>query len=134
MPEKLRIFLFEHIDSVELIEVLLFLRSQRDTPDMWKSADEVSQELRSNTNSVGSRLTALRSLRLAEEDSQQPGKYRFEPQSPELIELVDLLAQEYKLRRHRVMEVVFSSAKKARDFADAFVLHRDPRKKGESDG
>lgn len=84
--------------------------------------------------SVTNRLTTLQSIGLAVEAENDPGKFKYKPRTPDLDEIVTLLADEYKTRRHKVLELVFSSAKRARKFADAFMVTSTPSKKGEKDG
>lgn len=130
IPDKLRNFIFEYIDSVELIEILLFL-SDRESES--KTAVEISKELRSNPASVQNRLAVLHSLGLIRESESSAQSYQYSPKSEELGEIVRLLAQEYKLRRHKVFEIVFSPSKQARSLADAFMMRKGP-KKGDKGG
>lgn len=127
LSEKLRSFIFHSIDSVEVIEVLAFLRSRQ---TMWKTALEVSQELRSNQSSIQSRLQTLQAIGLVEENSTVAGQFRYQAKSVELDELAGQLLDEYKMRRHKVMELIFSPMKQALKFADAFIIGKDPEKKG----
>lgn len=125
MPEhdisaNLKQFIFEYVDSVELIEVLLFIRSNA---DKWFSATQISTELRSNPTSITNRLSRLASIGLIEKDNDQ---IKFHPESDELKDLVTELANEYLLRRHRIFELIFSSSKTARQFANAFIVNKKP--------
>lgn len=127
LSEKLRLFIFQHIDSVELVEVLLQLKNES---QQWQTAGDISRLLRSSQSSVQGRLTLLVQLGIAEEKSDSAGAFRYQPQNPELNELVTQLLEEYRLRRHGLLELIFSPAKQARKFADAFVLGKDSDKKG----
>ena len=130
LSEKLRNFIFQYIDSVEIIEVLALLYAQRND---WKNAIQVSQELRSNQSSIQSRLQTLQAIGLVEECPDNPGHFCYRPRSPELDEIAIQLLEEYKKRRHKVMELVFSPMKQALKFADAFIIGKDPNKKGAGD-
>lgn len=127
---KLKQFIFEFVDSVELIEVLLFIRNHS---DKWFSATQISSELRSNPNSISNRLSKLASIDLIEQDSAKD-LFRFSPQSEELKNIVSELSNEYLLRRHRIFELIFSSSKNARQFANAFIVNKANKTNGESDG
>lgn len=120
-------FIFEFVDSVELIEVLLLIRNN---PEKWFSADQISAELRSNPKSISNRLKRLASIGLLEQDN---GKdlFRFQPSSKELKEITNELANEYLLRRHRIFEIIFSSSKTARQFANAFIVTKSNKSDGE---
>ena len=124
IPEKVRHFIFEQIDSAEQLEVLLFLRQNQDK--VWTS-QEVSNELRSTPISVGSRLESLERLFLLEKSDKG---YKYHPQSDELRATVDQLNEIYKVRRQKIFELIFSPMKKAKHFADAFMVHK-PTKKGD---
>jgi hypothetical protein len=117
---NLKQFIFEYVDSVELIEVLLFIRSNS---DKWFSAAQISTELRSNPTSIGKRLAHLSSIGLIDQNQDQ---IRFRPVSEELKNTVTELSNEYLLRRHRIFELIFSSSKTARQFANAFIVNKKP--------
>ena len=125
MPEldisgNLKQFIFEYVDSVELIEVLLFIRSNS---DKWFSASQISAELRSNPTSISNRLSRLANIGLIEQGND---RIRFCPETSELTDTVTELSNEYLLRRHRIFELIFSSSKTARQFADAFIVNKKP--------
>lgn len=124
---KLKQFIFEFVDSVELIEVLLLMRNQ---PDVWFNAAQISAELRSSPTSIAKRLSRLAHIDLlAYKDDQ----FRFSPHTNELKDIVSELANEYLLRRHSIFELIFSSSKNARQFADAFIVNKS-KPNGESNG
>ena len=126
--DDVRQFIFDRIDSVEQLEVLLLLR--RDDEREWH-ADAVSRELRTNLSSVGKRLEHLAVLGLIRLVSAiEPKTYRYDPQTPELARLVDLVDEAYRVRRHLVFELIFSPAKRARGFADAFRVNKGGKKDG----
>lgn len=128
IPDNVRQFLFEHVDSVEQLEVLLLLRHQ-DTRS-W-SAAEVSHELRTNTTSVEKRLNRLAALNLLEADQALPPSFRYRPRSNEERAMIDALSEAHRIRRHKVYELIFSPLKRARNFAEAFAVRRLPNDGGE---
>ena len=116
ISEKLRNFIFEHLDSVECLEILLLLHS--DFSKSW-SADELASELRSNPNSAKERAQILRKsgILLPETDP----RFQYRSDLHEFNEIVDELVYHCRIQRHKVYELIFSPLKKARDFADCFV-------------
>lgn len=130
IPDKLRNFIFEYIDSVEVIEILLFLFERNQ--EAWTALD-ISKELRSNPASVENRLAILNSLGLVRLADESRDAFRYSPKTPELDEIVHLLAQENKMRRHKLYEIVFSPSKQARPLAEAFLMRKEI-KKGDKDG
>jgi hypothetical protein len=113
IPDPVR-KLIADIDSVEQLEVLLFVREHRSRT--W-TVDEINERLRSSATSVRARLDALAQRGLIEQDSRG---YRYEA-SPELDTTVAGLARAYAERRFTVIELIFARpTDKLRAFADAF--------------
>lgn len=131
ISEKIRQFIFEQIDSVELLEVLLFVRSHKDKD--W-SAELLAHEMRSSANSVSRRLENLKRLGLIQENKTDPNLYRYHLRNSELEEVLEELNDTYKVKKQKILELIFSPLKKGRHFANAFVVN-PPKKDGEdSDG
>lgn len=133
IPESVRQFIFDHIDSAEQLEILFFMRRQ---PANWWSAKQISDEFRSNEASIAARLSRLRVSGYVQEHADGSGIYRYVPQTAEMEAVLTSVAETYKLRPHKILELIFSSAKKARHFANAFVISQPPKDKdqGDSDG
>lgn len=125
-PSSVSAFIFEYIDSVEQLEVLLLL--QAEASRTWTKED-LSREMRSNPNSIAQRLQPLCHSGLVE---CIEGEYRYAPREPAQDAAVRDLALANKTHRHRVLELIFSPLKKARLFADAFRLGR--KEEGEDNG
>ena len=64
VSEKVKNFIFLYVGSVELIEVLMIFES--DEKRSW-SATSLADEMRSNPNSVATRISCLKSLGLVRE-------------------------------------------------------------------
>lgn len=124
IPLHVERFIADHIDSVELIEVLLLLKRM---PGHEWSAEEVSQRLYTSPASAANRLQALRSSRLASAtDGPQRTTYRYQPADGELARAADDLEKVYGTRRTTVINLVFSKpSEKLRTFADAFRLREN---------
>lgn len=127
---KLKQFIFEFVDSVELIEVLLLIRNHS---EKWFSASQISAELRSSPTSISKRLSRLAHIGLLAQD-EALDQFRFSPETDELRDIVSELANEYLLRRHSIFELIFSSSKNARQFADAFIVNKSNKPNGDSNG
>jgi hypothetical protein len=129
IPSEVRDFVFQNLDSVEQLEILLLLHSE---PSKTWSIDAISDQLRSNPNSVRTRLKLLLEQRhvLLEKDLNT---YQYQLRDPAAGTALDLLSQIYKVHKYRILEIIFSPLKKSRDFADAFKIGgKGP--KGEGNG
>jgi hypothetical protein len=125
IPEEVKQFIAERIDSVELLEVLLFLRAK---PEREWSADEISKELRSSTVSISRRLADLHTRELLFLNEELPPRYRYSPRTNKLVVTVDRLAEAYASSRARVIDLIFSKpTDKLRHFSDAFKLRKEER-------
>lgn len=123
IPEEVKQFIAERIDSVELLEVLLFLRVH---PEREWRADEVSKEFRSSPVSISKRLADLHTRELLFLNEGFPPRYRYSPRTNKLIVSVDRLAEAYASSRARVIDLIFSKpADKLRHFSDAFKLRKE---------
>jgi hypothetical protein len=131
IPASIRQYVFENIDSVEQLEILLFLRDQTKT---WHTSETIASNLRINPKSARNRLAHLHELGLLSQSPEDTEKFIFAPRTPELTDLVQLLGEEYKIRKHRVLEIIFSPAKRARQFAAAFAITKAGRNNGEDNG
>lgn len=129
IPERVKEFLFRHIDSVEQLHVLLFLASRK---EQWWSIDAIAAELRSNSSSIENRLKSLENAKIIQFNSES-NTACFCPDL-ELGEIVRELEVTYKVRPHRILELVFSPVKRARILADAFSIGSSKRDEGEEDG
>ena len=120
-------FIRDHIGSLELVEVLLFLHRY---PEAAFGPDAIAAELRLQPRSVAGRCQSLVKSGLVAEDS---GRCRFAGTGDQAA-LVGELAQAWASHRARVIETIFSKpADNVRIFADAFVIGGGD-KKGKKDG
>jgi hypothetical protein len=132
MSEIVKQFIFEHIDSVEQLDVLLLLHS---TPSQEWTVDDVTKSLKTNPSSVANRLARLKDQDFLEQtNAGNPATYRYKPKSPEIASVIDMVAQAYTVRRHTIYELIFSPMKKARSFADAFIVRGPPKSEDEGNG
>lgn len=128
IPDDVRAFIFEHVDSVTQLEILFLLQKN---PGKDFDATEAAKELRANLDSANKYLNLLHTVGLLE---QKDGAFRYQPKTSALDGLVGRLVECYKVRPHKVMELIFSTAKKARVFADAFNLTKSSTSEGDDNG
>lgn len=122
IPTAVRDLIHQHIDSVEQLEVLLLLHDHGDRD--W-SAEDVSQELRTNQESTAARLADLTARGLVAEGATRD-VYRYAPRTHDINAAVAGLAREYSVRRVSVITLIFAKPlDRIRSFADAFRLRRD---------
>jgi hypothetical protein len=121
LPDDVERFLAQHIDTLEQLEILLLLRSQR-TRNF--QAAEVTAELRLGPESAPARLADM-TARGFLAASGDPPRYRYDPENGETERLIDEVARSYAERRVTVITRIFSPrTDAARSFADAFKLRR----------
>jgi predicted metal-dependent hydrolase len=123
-------FVFQYIDSVEQLEILLLLYSQ--APKCWTS-QEISDFLRSSPNSVEKRLSTLQAQKTVLE-SDEKGKYCYQRTEERIEKALRELNESYKVHKYKILEMIFSPMKKSRDFADAFKLSTTKDDKGDRNG
>jgi len=121
VPENIKIFIFKNIHSVEQLEILLYLRKI----EKGLTEQQISSELRSTSASVSNRLISLQEMNLIKKIGTE---YKYAPETEELKQLIDLLDETYKLKRQTLLELIFSPLKKARHFAEAFIITKNSKK------
>lgn len=119
IPPDVLEFIFEHIDSIDQLDVMLLLRTHRSRE--W-TAQQVSDELRTNPGLAASRLAGLKAIGVLQDNGASPLGYRYSPATSDLERIVSDLAETYRVRRHKVYELIYSSLKRARKFLDAFTI------------
>lgn len=120
IPEGVRRFLLQCIDSVEQLEVLLHLHR---TPEESWSSESIAQALYSNPASIAHRLAGLHSNGLLTQTSAST--YRYHPKTAELEATVSQLAETYRQRRVAVITIIASKPmEKVRAFSEAFRLRK----------
>lgn len=123
IPEIVRRFITDHINSVESLEILLLLSTGTIRE---YTAEEVSRTLRTSLESAAARLRELHHAKLLVTvgEAESP-KYRFDPGSREAAVVADL-EKVYKTRRVSVISFIYSNpTDPLRAFSDAFRLRKD---------
>lgn len=119
MSAEIRRFISRNIDSVAMLEILLFLHRKKERE--W-SVDQITNELRSSGPAV-----ETRAQQLVKKGFLKPGasklSYRYQPESEELARPVEKLAKLYSQYQLRVIDQIYSPAKTAaQELADAFRI------------
>lgn len=108
------------IDSVGQLEILLFLHAQA---GQRSTARQINDRLLSNLSSVENRLERLIARGLVRSEGSGPDRtYAYAPDSAQRGASVDRLALTYQKYRGRVIDMIFSSTDRMRNFSDAFRL------------
>lgn len=122
IPDAVRHFIADSIDSAEELDLLLLLHR---TPDRTWDAESASQVVYSVPQSTRDRLVELARKGLAREAPGTPVSFQYGPQTPELEAAVDELASIYRVRRAEVVSLVLAKGvDPLRSFADAFKLKK----------
>lgn len=122
IPDSVARFLAAHVRSLEQLEILLLLAGQ---PAKEWSEGEVYDVIRSSHGSVRERLVELRNQGLLLAGSSSTG-FRFAPPSAEIAATVEALAQLYKERRVKIVEMIYAPpAEPLKGFADAFKFKKE---------
>lgn len=116
-----RDFLLAHVDSIELLEVLLMLAGQ---PAATFSAEEISDHLRTAPQSATNRLRHLQKHGLV--TVQPGGRFGLQPGAA-LADTLRQVAAAYRERRVAVVTLIYSRPSDVvRVFSNAFVLKKGP--------
>ncbi len=125
IPNEVREFIIDKIDSVAELEGLLLLSRNPETA--W-SVEALAQRLYTSpqqTEEVVSHLHSLGFLGVKEGDTPA---YNYQPLSPKLAELVDRIADAYSKYLIPVTNLIHSKPQsRVQQFADAFKLRKEDK-------
>ncbi len=123
IPDTVRSFVAQHIDSAELLETLLLVHS---APEREWTPEEVARSIYTVPASATRRLEQLVQMGLASSNNAANPAYRFAPARPALAGQVDALAAAYRAQRVAVINLIYNQPPDPlRSFADAFKLRKD---------
>lgn len=121
VPEAIRGFIDENINSVEELETLLLLHTH---PDMEWGATDISKELYTSIGAAKRRLAHLFAKGLAKRVGEQ--KYIYAPATAQTARIIGELALFYKARRVTIITLIYSKpSEQIRDFSDAFLFRQE---------
>lgn len=119
-PADVKRFILEHISSIEMLEILLFLHSQ---PERFFSIEQVLKEIQSSRESIEQRLDQLKNMKLVVKREGQT--FQFASVPPELKDHVDALKKCYSTWRLKVIEIIYSRPSDGITlFSDAFKFRK----------
>jgi hypothetical protein len=117
--DKVLDFLGRHIESIEHLEILLLLAQS----DKKWSASDIFKKIQSSKVSVEQRLNSLTALGLVAKDGI--GCFSFAPKDDDVRQMVNELAEDYRTRRVRIIEAIYTRKTDAvKTFADAFKFRK----------
>ena len=123
IPDGVRKFIAQNLESAELLETLLLIHSQ---PDRDWAPEEVAQAIYTVPAGATRRLEQLVAIGLASATGVSLPRYRYKPATARLQQDVDALAATYRLHRVAVVNLIYAQASDpAQSFADAFRLRKD---------
>ena len=122
IPDVVKTFIAQNIESAELLETLLLVHSQADRD--W-SPEDVARSIYPVPAGATRRLEQLVSLGLAVSDGTGSPRYRYRPANAHLGSEVDALAAAYRQNRVAVINLIYNQPPDpVRSFADAFKLRK----------
>lgn len=120
IPKEIREFLRRYISSVGQLDILFLLFKH---PDRFWTAQQISQELRTNQSLAQTQLEELAQKGLILVEGEMGARCCGEP---EHLESLTKLVSFYSLRRAVVIEFIYSQPlDRIRIFADAFRIKKD---------
>jgi hypothetical protein len=121
LPPAALDFITRYIVSIEQLEVLLAVYSE---PTRDWSAREINDRLRSQEASILKWLDALVGMRVVNVAGE---RYRYAPLHEDMNRQIAALADAYRTRRIKVIEVIFSKPNESLlSFMRAFELRKKP--------
>jgi hypothetical protein len=121
IPDEMKAFISDYINSVVQLELLILLYHRRD--DTW-TPEQVAGELRISEGWTATELSRLAARGLVAAAQGPPRSYRYAP-PPELELPIARLVETYGERRVSIINLIYSGPGGAlRSFADAFRLRK----------
>jgi len=119
IPEDVRNFILQYIDSITQLEALLLLRAN--PGERWDTVNAAKRlyTAERDIDAVLSRLCADELLSCSE------GIYRYDPRSEEKRLVIDRLAAAYGKQLIPVTNMIHAKERRIREFADAFRFRKD---------
>jgi hypothetical protein len=119
LPAELRGFLEDHIDSIAQLEALLLLRN---APDASWDPQATAKRLYVEDAQVHAVFEHLATHGLVRREGD---RYRFDPQSDDLLGAISLLADYYRTHLIPITNLIHAKPRRIQQFAEAFKLKKD---------
>jgi hypothetical protein len=122
IPDAVRAFLLQHIDSIAQLEALLLLRAE---PTCTWSAEMMARRLYITTQEAAVVLEHLAAHSFLTTPQDLPDRYQYHPASSEWADMVDRIAALYTQYLIPVTHLIHSKPRtRVQEFADAFKLRK----------
>ena len=122
IPEEIKQFLIENIDSIAELEGLLIVRSN---PEVLWSAHSLAQRLYVAQEQIENVLVRLHSLAFLAAKGDNPTTYFYKPRSMGLAHIVDQIAEVHSKYLISVTNLIHAKSEtRIQEFADAFKLRK----------
>ncbi len=123
LPAQVRAFIESQIDSVEQLEILLLF--YRNPERVW-SISQICSEIRGTLSSTHNRVSSLKKHGLISTINEKDHEgYRYSPPDAEVNAVIGQLAEEYRVRRVRVIDAIYAPPTgKMLDFMEAFRIRK----------
>jgi len=123
IPEDVAQFILQHIDSVAEMEAILLLR---ENPAQEWTVEELAKRLYTSKEQTAGVVASLCAHGIFVAILTGPPRYRYEPKSNELNQMIDRVAEVYSKHLVPVTNLIHSKpATRVQEFADAFKLRKD---------
>lgn len=124
IPEDVARFLYDHVESIDQLEILRVLGEARDRE--WGVA-VLAAAVQAEPQAVRAHLSAMHGRGLLAMTTQGAGpSCRHGARTPELADMIDRLLQIYRERPVTMIKMVYERARDPlRAFADAFRIRKE---------
>jgi hypothetical protein len=123
IPDEIKQFILNNIDSIAQLEALLLLRKD---PQLDWTIDAVAKGLYISEQETSILLRRLCAGGFLITTAEKPAAYRYHTNSNELGQMVDRLAELYSKYLIPVTNLIHSKPQtRVREFADAFKLRKE---------
>jgi hypothetical protein len=122
IPNDVKRFILTSITSVPYLEAMLLLHNE---PEHAWDIKRLAQRLYVSDKTAGSLLSGLRTAGVLIVTGHKPLQYRYHPDSDQLGDMIDRLADAYSTNLVDVTDLIhFGTGPKTRQFTDAFKWRR----------
>jgi hypothetical protein len=122
IPDDIRLFLVQNIDSIAQWEGLLLLRG---TPEKEWGVDEAATRLYISQEEALRLLTPLVARHILVATEKPSFSFRYHPKKTELEILITRAAELYRRHLIPITHIIHSTKNRVQQFADAFRIRKD---------
>ena len=123
IPDDVRAFLLQCIDSIAQLEALLLLRTN---PALTWDAETLAKRLYITSQETAAILHHLQANGFLVAAESSSGVYQYQPASPDLVCMVDRVAELYARYLIPITQLIHTKPlTRVQEFADAFKLKKD---------